>query len=436
MKRRDGRRVSAGTVVVLVMACLSIAATALIWLRLSSGRQPDRTRQQASAADIREPGTEEWRGTPPPSAVPDSSGDRNGSGAAGDSAPGTEIPAAQEYSFTLTAAGTVAVEGEVRKNSWLSDLKIYDLTDIMMLLKNEMRSDLNIAFLENLISDDLKVSDTVMTGNEADMLKAGGFNMAACGFSKAWAGEEAGITDTRMNLLERGIKPAGILDEPGQDAVTVSELHGVRYTVLQYTDTIASGTRKTMNKKGLSGMVPDADPEKIAADITMARSRGAQAVIVLISWGKVGKAPDKEQKARAQAIADAGADLIIGSGSRIPQGIDILAAVRADGTTADVPCVWSLGTVLSAERGNARRVAGYLFHVTLAVNRAGHTECRSMEYTPIYTWKYKQDGRYYYRCIPSNRDTPDGMDGDQTKFMKKAADAVLEVMKGAPAAER
>ncbi len=59
-----------------------------------------------------------------------------------------------------------------------------------------------------------------------------------------------------------------------------------------------------------------------------------------------------------------------------------------------------------------------------------------MEYTPIYTWKYKQDGRYYYRCIPSNRDTPDGMDGDQTKFMKKAADAVLEVMKGAPAAER
>ena len=56
----------------------------------------------------------------------------------------------------------------------------------MMLLKKELQSDLNIVFLENLISEDAKANDVTAPGAGAVMLKAAGFNAAACGFSKAF----------------------------------------------------------------------------------------------------------------------------------------------------------------------------------------------------------------------------------------------------------
>ena len=76
-------------------------------------------------------------------------------------APATAVPEEETKgkSFTLTVAGTVALEGEVRKNSYYSDSKQYDYYDIMMLLKKELQSDLNIVFLENLISEDAKAND-------------------------------------------------------------------------------------------------------------------------------------------------------------------------------------------------------------------------------------------------------------------------------------
>ncbi|MCR5296952.1 MAG: CapA family protein [Clostridiales bacterium] len=434
MRRQDKRGISVGTVAVLVMTCLVLAGTVLIWLRLSSGRMPDLSHlhtDTAVAPEGPEDQADEVRGqnlsadpSVPPASAPTS---------APSAAPAAEP---EEYSFTLTVAGTAAVEGEVRKNSYVSELKTYDLSDIMTLLKSELRSDLNVVFLENIISDDLKVSDTVITGNMADMLKAAGFNMAACGFSLSWYQAENGVSDTRMNLLERGIRPVGIYDENDQNQVRVSETNGVRYVILQYTDTIASGIRKKMAKNNMSGMVPEADPEAIAADIAAARSQGARAVIVLISWGKVGKAPDKAQKALARKIADAGADLIIGSGSRIPQGVEYLSAVREDGSTASVPCAWSLGTTLSAERGSARRLSGYLLHVTVSVRGNSAARIGELRFTPVYTWKYKQDGRFYYRCLASGGSAPDGMDSDQAKMMKKAYDAVTDALKDSPVTQR
>jgi hypothetical protein len=39
------------------------------------------------------------------------------------------------------------------------------------------------------------------------------------------------------------------------------------------------------------------------------------------------------------------------------------------------------------------------------------------------------DGRYYYRCLPANGAIPDGMDTEQQKMMKKAAETVRSAMK-------
>ena len=191
-----------------------------------------------------------------------------------------------------------------------------------------------------------------------------------------------------------------------------------------------------MDKKDESGTVPAAEIGQIAADIAEARQRGAEAVIVLMNWGKVGKAPDKNQKALAQSIADAGADLIIGAGSRVPQAAEYLTARRADGSETKTLCIWSLGTVLSGDRSNIRRISGYLLHVRIHMTRDGKAVVEQPEYTPLYTWRYRQDGQYYYRCLAANRTPPDGMDNEQIKSMDKAAEATRSALAGSPLSER
>ena len=186
-----------------------------------------------------------------------------------------------------------------------------------------------------------------------------------------------------------------------------------------------------MEKGGTDRAIPAADPESVAADIALAREQGCGAVIVLLNWGKNGKAPDKNMRSLAQKITDAGADLIVGSGSRIVSGAELLTSA---GNGKQVLCVWSLGTVLSGSR-ELRKMAGMLLQVT--VRKAdGQTRIGDFRYIPLYTWKYRQDSRYYYRCLASNGSVPDGMDSEQQKNMKKAAETVRKAMKDSPAEER
>ena len=187
-----------------------------------------------------------------------------------------------------------------------------------------------------------------------------------------------------------------------------------------------------MAKDGTDGLIPAAELSRITEDITSARAQGAEAVIVLLNWGKNGKDPDRSQRQLAESIAQAGADLIVGNGSHVPQTAEDITGSNGK----NVLCIWSLGTLLSGDRTNTKRVSGYLLHVTLQSDGQGGVDILRPEYTPVYTWKYKQDGRYYYHCIASNSTIPDGMDNEQRKKMADSANTVENVLQGSPVTER
>ena len=428
MKESRKKRMSAGTTLMLVFTVLILAGTAFVLARIGSGASStDAVRVQPETAGTRVSGPlQEENNTmsDEPPEIPEPS----------PAAEQTAEPVAQQNKkrFTLTVAGTVALSGEVRKNSYFSDVKQYDYYDTMMLLKKEITGDLNVVFLENLVSNDGKASDLTAAGAAAAMLKNAGFNTAACGFAKAYDKAESGIAETRKNLLDQGILPVGIFEEGADGPFCITEKNGIRVALMQYTDTIAAGTRKNMVKQNTSSLVPPADGKTIAADIARAREQGAELVAVLLNWGKTGKAPDKAMRLLAQEIADSGADLIIGNGNRIVSGAEMLTA-RDSGK--QVLCVWSLGTVLSGDRSNIRRIAGMVLHADV-YSENGQAAIRNYRYTPIYTWKYKQDGRFQYRCMAADGTVPDGMDSEQQKMMKKAAETVRTAMKGSPVEER
>ena len=83
-----------------------------------------------------------------------------------------------------------------------------------------------------------------------------------------------------------------------------------------------------------------------------------------------------------------------------------------------------------------KRMSGYLLHVTVRSDGQGGALILNPEYTPVYTWKYKQDGRFYYRCIATDGAEPDGMDADQRKAMAKSAETVAAVLQDTPVSAR
>ena len=422
------RKLSAGTVFMLVLLVVVLAGSALVLVRLSSGARVDLSKLNMNVLDISENNDSETAGNPEGESIPSVTRPETGSAAA--AAP-TATPAAGD-GFTLTVGGSISLSGEVRKNSKSTDAKVADYADIMMLMAPRISADVNIVFFENILSDKHKASDTVSPANASLILKDAGFSMAACGFSQAYASGKDGIEETLMNLDSRGIGALGIryADDPGKPEIKT--INGVRTVFLQYTATVAAKTRKAMEKEETTDMVPEADLDLITQDIDAARQEGAQAVIVLLSWGRTGKDPDKTQRELAEGIAAAGADLIIGNGSHVPQAAEYIPG--ADGRS--VLCVWSLGTLLGGDRSNIRRMSGYLLHVTVRSDGQGGALVLNPEYTPVYTWKYKQDGRFYYRCIASDGGEPDGMDAEQRKTMAKSAEAVAAVLKDAPVSAR
>ena len=424
------KKLSAGTKCMLVLVVAVLVGSALVLGKLSSGAKVDLSKLNMNVLDLQEDPsrnteetTETKQGT---ESQPAKKTEQD------TAAPATAKPQSAA-SFTLTAGGSISLAGEVRKNSRSTDAKVADYADVMMLLAPRIRSDVNTVFFENILSDRHKASDSVAPGLAATLLTEAGFNMAACGFSQAYSSGKDGVEATLISLDSNGIKALGIRYADDLGTTEVRTVNGVKAAFLQYTDTVPAKTRKTMEKEGTGGMVPEADPDKIAQDIDIARRQGAEAVIIFLSWGKTGAtSPDKSQRELAEKIAEAGADLIIGCGSHIPQTAEYLTG--ADGKT--VLCVWSLGTLLSGDRSNIKRISGYLFHVTVRSDGQGGVTVLNPEYTPVYTWKYKQDSRFYYRCIASGNDAPDGMDSEQRKMMTKSAETVRTALQDAPLGQR
>ena len=130
---------------------------------------------------------------------------------------------------------------------------------------------------------------------------------------------------------------------------------GFEFSILHYVDALSSTGRKRMKKEAADYALPVAEAETIAADIARARSAGAQVVIVSLSWGDVGKtSPTKDQQMLAQAIADSGADVIVGTGTKVVQPVVWLTGTQADGSMKQVLCAYNLGTLISDSRKKDR----------------------------------------------------------------------------------
>ena len=440
--QRRRRGISIGTVVMLAVTCLVIGGMAAVLPKLSStevvidtgkvlqalslgDHMPhlglsdipisviNRTQTTAAPDPLREentlpPAQEQTHQptyTPQPTAAPTQ----------------TPIPGGR---FTATFGGSVIIGTELRQAHYYSESKKYDFSDVLSLLRPELTADLSMVTLENIIYPDGKLSDTVTTDAVLPMLSYAGIDAVALGYRNAGDQGMEGLSGTIQAVQAQGMTALGAY--PDADSARVErrmmELGGVKVALLHYSDALSDKGKRTVKEPNDFALAVDAvsdGVDRIASDVALARENGAQAVIVSLNWGyNSGKStPTSKQKEFAQQLADAGVDVIIGSGSRIVQPVEWLTGNR-DGAAHQTLCVYSLGSLFNGSRTNGN-VASMLLHLELSYDgRQLHFE--KVSYTPTYIWRFKQDGRYYYRVVASDQPAPDGMDDNQVESMERA----------------
>lgn len=443
--KRKHRGVSIGTILMLTLTCLVILGYGTVIPRLAGNTKvnidTDKVLQALSLGD----GLPELSLNdipisvlqPAPTAVPAMKPAATMAPAAQNTQVPTLVPTATPMPggrFTATFGGSVIVNTELRQDHYYKEAETYDFADVLTLVKDRFDADLSMVTLENSIYPDAKLSDTNTAAEVLPMLSAVGVDAVALGYRNAADNGIEGLNATIAAVRAEGMTTLGAYAtaEEAQLSRRIMELGGVKVAVLHYTDVLADKGAKAVKKADAAYALPvDAvsdGADAILADVAAVRQQGAQVVVVSLNWSAAsGKsAPTKKQAAFAQQLADAGVDVIIGAGSRVVQPVTWLTGTLADGSTKRTLCAYSLGSLVNGSRTNAN-VAAMLLHLDISYD-GQKVSFNEVSYTPTYIWRFKQDGRYYYRVVPSHQPVPDGMSESQAESMTRALDNVRKYL--------
>lgn len=323
---------------------------------------------------------------------------------------------------TITLGGSINIDDAIRKSAYYSDSGKYDFTEIMTLLQDEMRSDLAFVTLENITYDAVGVSALNAPSAVMDMLAEAGIDIVALGHPKALDKRMEGLRATIEAARNRGLNTLGAYaNQEDAEQLRMFTVNNVNVAFLHYTESVTSNGKAALKESNyaLPTIKVNGVVEAMLADVRAARAAGADVVIVSLNWGKVSASkPTAEQKAIAQKLADAGADAIIGAGSRVVQPVTWLSSKDENGGTHHALCAWSLGSLLNESRKDGN-VLGMLLQLQIYYD-GKDVSFQKVCYTPTYIWRYRQDSQYYYRIAVSDQPAPDGMSEDQIGYMEKA----------------
>ena len=432
-RRRSKRGVSLGTVVMLLLTIVVLGGFCALLPRLT-GVTDVRTNAaelavaiDQSLSQIAASGVSLVGPTPQASVLPPSS-----------LATATPTPAAPttppEQRFTLCAAGSIQINSNVQKA--LTDDGTYRFEILFDDLEGDLAADLSIATLENNVIGSAKLSDSNIPADMLTPLRATGVNALCLGYYGALNGGISGLVETQQAVSTAGMTPYGVYASQQQrDSLTLMDVNGISVALLSYQNELtSSGKRQTSDEEQAFAIASQQLPV-ITEEIAKARQAGAKVVVVSLCWGKEGAtAPTSTQTELAQGIADAGADIILGTHSGTLQTVEILTAERGDGKYHPVLCAYSLGNLFTYDREKRSTLASILLRSDVVYDPAtGCVAFDNLTYTPTYSWRGKEDDITRYRVILNDGQTyPDYVDDTQRGVMERCLTLVTDVMEGTP----
>lgn len=198
----------------------------------------------------------------------------------------------------------------------------------------------------------------------------------------------------------------------------IVEINGIKFGFVAYThstNTVENSCDPAAKEYG----VPYLQTADIAGDIQRLRDAGAEVVIALPHWGEeYVLAPDSQQQKYATILAEAGADVILGSHSHTVQPMGYTTVTDSSGKTRDVFTIFSLGNFLSTHTKQYTD-AGVILEFTIQEQADGTFKCENIGYIPTYCWIHDDNVQVISSAKYLNN-PPDGMDSKAYARMREA----------------
>ena len=325
--------------------------------------------------------------------------------------------------FSLCAAGTIELDASVRKALTIQQAERFELLTDQ--IPQALEADISILTLQNTFSASNDLSNVNMPVSFLTAIRSTGANAINLGHAYALNFGREGLLETASAIEDAGMSVFGA----GEAAMR--SVNGVQIALLHYQERISSTGQKRLDKTEREALLPPIETTKIVSDIENARQSGANVVIVTRNWGPEGKHdPSAEQIKQAQAIADAGADIILGTGNGALQPVQVLAANRGDGKYHPVLCAYSLGNLFSPDRESRVTLSSILLKTNVVYDTSNDTVAfDQLTYTPTYAWRGKDEGKTIQRILINDQQKlPDFVDANQQGVMERCLTLVTDVM--------
>ena len=316
----------------------------------------------------------------------------------------TPTPVPEPITFSLTAAGTVQAPKAILQ-SVQTGKDQYDFTPVFAGLGTTLsEADLAIVTLETAVAGGEKAYGRYNAPAQLlDALRACGTDLVSLATERAFDMGADGLRMTQAELAARGLASAGALSE--ETAGRTSNLIGIRgvqVAVLAYTYGVSDEGRACTREQDRSVLF-QLDMDQIAADITCARVDGADVVIVLPHWGTKNKqeTPDALRQ-MARQMAQAGADIILGTHPNVVLETERLRVTRADGLEYESVVCYSLGSLLTDARA-AENTAAAAAHLSVTYDPVSRrVTLGSLACTPVYIAQLRGEAGAEYRIVDTD----------------------------------
>ena len=193
-----------------------------------------------------------------------------------------------------------------------------------------------------------------------------------------------GLTYTLDKVDEYGFDHVGAYRtaEEAKRPVVV-DIGGIKFGFLAYTETI-NANPNNVGAKNLAFCVGNLKTANFKADVRALRDAGAEVVVCMPHWGDEGhRIVNAACKRYAQAMVNAGVDIILGSHPHMVQPVSF-GKLNVNGAEKDVLIAWSLGNFISNQTYQYEDCGIILDFTVTRDERTGEIRIRDVGYVPVY----------------------------------------------------
>lgn len=331
------------------------------------------------------------------------------------------------------------IHDEVLKAAYNKAEKTYDFAPMLSLVADDLAdADLTVVNVDGVLKGG-KVSGYPSFSTPPSLLNAlleSGVDMLTLANNHALDFGFEGLKKTIENCEAYGMDfIGGARTKAERQELAIREINGTKIGFLNYTE-VMNGDSSYFGKNALEYGILKLQKGTAGKDIRALREAGADVVIVYVHWGtEYQTKPDANQKKYAKKLAEAGADVILGSHPHMLQGA-VWIETEKDGAARHTLCVYSMGNFL-ADKRSEKRDTGMIFEITVQETPGGSFEITQPMVIPTYIWRYGGgSGNYDFRVVACDdwfEERPDKMSEAVQKKLRAAYQGAAKVVGDAAA---